>query len=239
MKGPFKAGARPGRDIIVVSGLDGSGKSTQAALLAERLGDAGIPAEAVWNRWEPRLSAPAIRLAKTYLRSTERLGGDDYAAFRDAKRRTMRRGLKRDLWQMLVWGEYAWQVRSRLSGPRRRGKAVICDRYVYDTLIDVAVNFSIPPGSITELMDHPLLALFPKPSLVMFIDIDPEIGAARKSDGTPAAYLADRREYYREMARILAAPLIDGTPQVERVFEAVWAGTSVWRAARAREVAAR
>ena len=232
MKGPFSPSARRRGDIIVLSGLDGSGKSTQAALCAERLVSEGIAAEALWNRWEPGLTAPAIRLAKRSLRASSGPDGKGYPEFRDAKRRAMRGGPKRALWQILVWSEYAWQVRRRLSRPMRRGAVVVSDRYVYDTLIDVAVNFSIPPRRMADLMDHPLLALFPKPFLAIFIDIDPDCGAARKSDGTPAAYLADRREYYREMARILDAPLVDGGRPVEAVFEAVWASLAAWRAAR-------
>jgi dTMP kinase len=230
MKGPFDPKARTRGDMIVLCGLDGSGKSTQTALLAERLGAAGISAEAVWNRWEPRLTAPMIRLAKRCLRTTSSAG--DYAAFRDAKRRTMRGGLKRGLWQLLVWSEYAWEVRGRRSGPRRRGAAVICDRYVHDTLVDIAINFSVPPERLSDLMGHPLLSLFPKPSLAIIVDIEPETGAARKADGTPAAYLADRREYYRELSRILHAPLVDGGLPLERVSEAVWAHAGPWMAAR-------
>jgi dTMP kinase len=234
MKGPFDPNAKPRADMIVLCGLDGSGKSTQTALLAERLAAAGIPAEAVWNRWEPRVSAPLIRFAKRRLRSSSGAGAEDYAAFRDAKRRTMKGGLKRSLWQILVWSEYSWEVRGRLAPPRRRGAAVICDRYVHDTLIDIAINFSAPPPALAGLMSHPLLALFPKPSLAIVVDIDPETGAARKSDGTPPAYLADRREYYVELARILNAPVVDGGRPVETVFDEVWARTASWRAERER-----
>lgn len=232
MRGPFDASSRGGSPILVLSGLDGSGKSTQAELLARKLRESGVPAEAVWNRWEPRLTAPLIRLAKRTLRSPGSVEGGGYEAFRDAKRRTMRSGLKRGLWQAMAWSEYACQVHRRLLPRRLRGTAVVCDRYVYDTMIDIAINFSAPPERLGELARHPLLSLFPKPALVIFIDIDPAVGAARKSDGTPAAYLADRREYYREMARILQAPVLDGGAPVERVFAQVWELCAPWRAAR-------
>lgn len=232
MKGPFDTSSRGGSAILVLSGLDGSGKSTQAELLAGKLRESGVPAEAVWNRWEPRLSAPLIRLARRYLRSSGGAAGESYEAFRDAKRATMRSGLKRSLWQAMVWSEYACQVHRRLAPRRLRGTAVVCDRYVYDTMIDVAINFSLPPERLGELARHPLLGFFPKPGLVIFIDVDPAVGAARKSDGTPAAYLADRREYYREMARILQAPLLDGGAPVERVFAQIWELCVPWRAAR-------
>jgi thymidylate kinase len=232
MRGPFRDTASPASPLIVLSGLDGSGKSTQTAILAERLGASGIPAAVLWNRWKPFLSAGVIRLAKRHLMTQARVDEGDYRGFTDAKRRSMQSAWKRGLWQIMVWSEYATQVRARLLSRRRAGVTILCDRYVYDTLVDVAINFSLPADRLGELMNHPLLSLFPKPGLVMFIDVDPETGAARKSDGTPAAYLADRREYYAAMAEMLHAPIIDGGASVESVARSVWEITGPWRESR-------
>jgi thymidylate kinase len=229
MKGPFNKAGRPAATMLVLSGLDGSGKSTQAALLAGRLAASGIRSRAVWNRWEPFFSAPFIRLAKRYLARRENAGTGDYRGFTAAKRRKMKSRWKREVWQLMAWSEYAFQVHGRTLMRRLSGATVICDRYVYDTLIDIAINFSIAPSDLPALMGHPLLAFFPKPALVIFIDIDPETGASRKSDGTPAAYLADRRPYYSELARIMNAPLLDGGASVESVADSVWRLTGDWR----------
>lgn len=232
MRGPFNETAAPDTRLIVLSGLDGSGKSTQTLLLAERLRAEGVPAEAVWNRWKPALSAVFISLARRYLKAHERVEEGDYRGFTDAKRRKMRSGWRRSVWQVMAWGEYAVQVRARLLAHRLNGTTVLCDRYVYDTLVDIAINFSVPPNELASLMDHPLLSFFPKPAVVVFIDIDPALGAARKSDGTPAAYLADRRPYYESLARILKAPVVDGGPSVETVASSIWNLTSSWRELR-------
>ncbi|MFA4948999.1 MAG: hypothetical protein WC674_10925, partial [Candidatus Krumholzibacteriia bacterium] len=155
MKGPFRDTASPASPLVVLSGLDGSGKSTQTAILAKRLSEGGIPATVLWNRWKPFLSAGVIRLAKRYLRAQARVTEGDYRGFTDAKRRSMKSVWKRDLWQMMVWGEYAVQVRARLLAHRRAGVTILCDRYVYDTLVDVAINFSLPADRLGELMNHP------------------------------------------------------------------------------------
>ena len=121
-----------------------------------------------------------------------------------------------------------------LFSPGLRGEGLICDRYIYDTLIDIALTFAIPPEGIDSLLDHPLLSLFPRPSGVIFIDIDPEEGASRKQDGTPPEYLADRRAYYHELARRLDIPLVDGGAPMDEVSERIWELTGGWRTALKR-----
>jgi thymidylate kinase len=212
-----------------LSGLDGSGKSTQAELISRRLMDEGYLAKTVWNRWEPMLSAPIIKLARFHLWRSERVTSATYSSFTEAKRRKMKNKWRRRFWQLMVWSEYILQVNSRLLIPLLRGTGVICDRYVYDTMIDIAINFSVPPERITDLCNHPLLALFPKPSLLIFIDIDPDTGSSRKKDGTPPEYLADRRAYYLTMARLLDMPVVDGGQSIREVQDRIWELTGDWR----------
>jgi len=170
------------------------------------------------------------RLARKRLREADSVTfDDDYTGFVHAKQRRMQSPWKRNTWQFMVWSEYACQVRWRLFRPGLRGVGLVCDRYIYDTLIDIALNFAIPPGGIDHLLDHPLLSLFPRPSGVIFIDIDPHEGAARKQDGTPPEYLADRRAYYHDMAGRLDIPLVDGGAPVEEVAERIWELTDGWR----------
>ncbi|HUV36306.1 MAG TPA: hypothetical protein VMX58_05135 [Patescibacteria group bacterium] len=230
----FRPGRIPRGRLLVLCGLDGSGKSTQAELLAKRLRGEGYDVATVWSRWEPSLSAPLIRIAKRRISSRPDAATADYTHFTAAKRRTMRSPWKRMLWQLMVWSEYAVQINYRLMPHMLRRWGVICDRYVYDTLIDIAINFSVNPGEIDSLCAHPLLALFPTPRQVVYIDIDPETGAVRKADGTPAEYLADRREYYLSMARLLGAAIIDGGDTVEGVAEAIWEATGGWRRSLSR-----
>ena len=141
----------------------------------------------------------------------------------------MRSPVKQALWQAMVWSEYTVQVHSRLLGAGYPRRAVISDRYVYDTLVDMAVNFSLEPAGLEKLCSHSLMSLFPAPASVVIIDIDPETGAARKSDGTPPEYLADRRPFYLEMAKLTGAAVVDGNGTIEETAAGIWEGCSRWR----------
>ena len=207
--------------IIVISGLDGSGKSTQSRIIADRLNRSGIKAVTLWNRWEPKASYPFINLAKRYLSSSRKISEGNYRGFTDAKRQSMRSSWKKSLWQLTVWSEYLIEVLWRLH-PYGKDTIVLFDRYYYDTMIDMAINFSYEPERLEELLNHRLIRLYPKPKATIFIDVKPEIGIARKKDGTPLEYLVDRRRYYTKMAEIVQAPVIDGNASIEDVATELW-----------------
>lgn len=222
------AGSKPG--ILVLSGLDGTGKSSQARILSERLFGSGIRVNTIWNRWKPVLTLPLIKMARRSISPVRDAQTADYSNFTEKKRDRMRSPLKRDLWQTVVWSEYAMQVNFRLAVGGYPFRGIISDRYVYDTLVDMAINFSATSTDLERLCEHALFSLFPRPAKLIVIDIDPEVGARRKSDGTPPEYLADRRQLYLEMARITGAPVIDGCGSIENIAEEIWESSSEWRA---------
>jgi len=168
------------QSIIVISGLDGSGKSTQSKIISERLKGAGLNSVTLWNRWEPKISYPFIKLAKSYLSNFRKVSENNYTKFTEAKRQSMRSGWKRSIWQTMVWSEYLIEVLWRLQHYNLKNIIVIFDRYYYDTMIDIAINFSFQPEELEGLMHHPLIRLYPKPKFAVFIDVAPEVGVARQ-----------------------------------------------------------
>jgi thymidylate kinase len=215
--------------MLVLSGLDGTGKSTQAGILAGRLAEQDMETSIVWNRWSPAFTAPLIKAAKKRISPRPDAATEEYTDFTRSKRERMRSPLKRSLWQAMVWSEYTVQVHSRLLGAGYPRRAIISDRYVYDTLVDMAVNFSLEPGELETLCSHALLSLFPVPASFVVIDIDPETGSKRKSDGTPPEYLADRRPFYLEIARLTGAAVVDGNGTIEETAAGIWESCSRWR----------
>jgi dTMP kinase len=229
MRRVFHPGKQKTGNILALSGLDGTGKSTQAQILTGRLAEEGISVGTVWNRWKPIVSAPVVTLARRSINQRKDAPTAQYSDFTRAKKEKMKSRSKRALWQLMVWGEYAAEVNIRLRRAGFPSRNIICDRYVYDTLVDMAVNFSLEPGELEDLCDHTLLSLFPVPTQVVVIDIDPLTGTDRKRDGTPPEYLADRRELYLEMARITGGVLVDGNGTIEETASAIWEGCRSWR----------
>jgi len=124
--------------LIVFSGLDGAGKSTQLDLLRRRLDAARIKHVTYWSRGG---YTTGMETAKTMVR---RLTGRRIlppAGDSPARTQQLKRSWQRRLWLRLaivdLWALYAIWFRMHLL----LGHHVLADRYWQDTLLDFRLNF--------------------------------------------------------------------------------------------------
>jgi dTMP kinase len=120
----------------------------------------------------------------------------------------------------LIW-LYGLQVRYWLS----RGRTVICDRYLWDCLVDFRVNF---PSDAVEsgLLGRVLTALAPRPDVAFFLLISVEESLLRSKQRErrfreTEAVLQQRLEEYRTVADQFQWPVLDGQRPVEEVAEEI------------------
>jgi dTMP kinase len=140
--------SKPGR-LIVVEGIDGAGKSTQVARLAQALRERGEtvttsrePTDGLWGR-KIRASAVSGRMTLA----------EELAAFLEDRKEHV-----------------ATVIRPALE----RGETVLLDRYYYSTIAYQGARGG-DTGAIREANE----AIAPKPDLVLLIDFDPEAGLRR------------------------------------------------------------
>ena len=131
--------------IIVFSGVDGAGKSTQIDLLKKQITGRRLSVSSVWSRGG---YTPGFELLKKSVRIV--LGKKSISSGRNEKRdKAMSNSLVSRLWLMIAMLDllvlYADIVRIKSF----LGRVVICDRYLGDTFIDFSLNF---PSSNFENM---------------------------------------------------------------------------------------
>ena len=198
--------------FVSFEGIDGSGKSTQARCLADRLASAGY--DVVLTR-EPGGSPGAEEIRALVLQGDpDRWSAETEillftAARRDHLERTIRPALK-------------------------AGSIVICDRFADSTRMYQGLSRGNLRGKVDALHD---LMIGVEPDLTLLIDMDPKTGLSRaKSRNTVEERFEDFGESLQSQMRAGFLSLahefadrfhvIDGARTADAVAEDVWAAVS-------------
>jgi dTMP kinase len=198
--------------FITFEGGEGSGKSTQAKLLAERLKKLGIPV--VLTR-EPGGSAGAEVMRHVLLSGAAKPFGTHAEAILFAAARDD-------------------HVRQLIQPAIRSGRWVICDRFADSTRIYQGILGNVDARLIRSL--ERISVGDTKPDLTFVLDIPAEEGLARSArrrggstvdrfEGEALEFHSKLREAYRELTERepQRCILIDGMQMSKTIADAIWA----------------
>jgi len=184
--------------LIVLEGIDGSGKTTQARLLAGALRRAGLEAlsfrEPTRGRWGREIKEKARR--PDSLTPEEEL-----ALFLKDREEDVARNILPSL---------------------RRKKAVVLDRYYYSTIAYQGAK-GISRARIRRLNER----FAPGPDLVFILDVDPGRGLGRIKGRPKKEPLFERKEYLARVRRIFRSFRgrkfihLDGTRDKKEIAELI------------------
>lgn len=203
--------------FIYVAGCDGTGKSTQASLLMSRLREENVPATRRWLRFPFLSCLPLLAYARWRGFSWYEDGGDHchgYWSFR-------RSWLLRTLFPRLLWLDAALATLLKVWVPISFGKVIVCERFVLDMLVDLALAFGQPVlGSSTAA--NLFLSLLPSRSLVFVLDLEAEIIRERRPDLRSDRLLESRLAAYRQLAAQLTLPVLSSQIPPEHLCQTIW-----------------
>jgi dTMP kinase len=190
--------------FIVLEGGEGSGKSTQAARLVERLRESGHDVVATF---EPGATAMGARVREVFLHG---------AAAMDARAELL-----------LVAADRAQHVEEVIAPALGRDAIVVSDRYSPSTLAYQGRARGLPIDVVAAVCRFAEGDI--EPDVVVVLDVDDDV-AARRAPRDPDRleragdeFHATVRQAYRELAPSRGWVVVDANGDVDDVAAKVWA----------------
>jgi thymidylate kinase len=208
--------------LIVLSGIDGAGKSTQTANLVKYLQGKDKCPVALWSRGGYTAGFSTL---KRWLRRL-RPGLVPPPGQNKQREAALGQGWVRRLWLSLALLDLMRVYGLNIRWWRWQGRTVICDRYLWDTLIDFRLN--LPSENVEGWrLWRWLVHLSPRPdvSLLLMIPVEESLRRSQASgDAFPEPEERRRQRYaqYQELQQARRwSVAIDATRPVDQVWAEV------------------
>jgi thymidylate kinase len=207
--------------LFCLTGIDGSGKTTQAQLLVKWLLSQGVKADYIWSRGAVRTMRGVFLFigrralgTSTYKITSDKKSYDEYQSH---KSKLMDIWLVRTLWSVTTCFEHIVQINLDIRTKLWHGSVIVCDRYLWDSTIDMAILNKKGPEWLSRRFNRLVWKFVPEPDVTFFIDIHPEEAMQRKNDIPSLEYVTKRALLYRHLAKSGEFVLIDGSQNMETI----------------------
>jgi thymidylate kinase len=217
--------------LITMSGIDNSGKSTQIASLTRCLQERGKSPIVLWSRGGYTGGFGALKALLRRLRPGL-LPPPGQTKEREA---ALRRGRVRRLWLALALLDLIRVYGVNIRWWRLRGRTVICDRYLWDTLIDLRLSFPTENVERWRLW-HWLVRLSPQPdvSFLLMIPVEESLLRSQEKQEPFPEPEEKRRQRYAQYQQLQQEGLWSVVVDATRPAAQVWA--EIQAALRARNL---
>ena len=216
--------------VICFNGIDGSGKTSQAVRLVEYLRAQGHPTTYVWAGGRTGLTLPFIRLSKYLLKAPKTIPTTaaasskvtkQYKKYLSSTRRVLGRELIWKLWLRLSLLEHANKIQKMFRPHLDANHIIVCDRYVYDSVINTAFLVGLDPAELSPLFELESISRVPQPAKCFFLDVPAEVAYQRKDDIVTIQEIAPRVPLYQATAEALGMQVIDGTASPDEIAKII------------------
>lgn len=204
--------------FICFTGMDGVGKTTLAKALLALMREEGFEGRYVHSRLNPFISKPVMLAGLAlFLRGKEK--HQSYDEYASRKKRLFENRFLSTIYLYFISFDYLLQILFKIKIPLMRGINIICDRYIYDTVIlDLTMDLNYSINKTNRVIANWLIFL-PKPDLVFLADAPEEIVFTRKNDIPSLDYLKEIRSIFLKVGKNSNMIVLDSSKPIEEVEE--------------------
>jgi thymidylate kinase len=220
--------------IVSLSGIDGSGKTVHVRSLERAFATADTLTSTYWSRF-----GSSARKSGFGRRGAEEVKISDTATSLARRRRRLAHPAVRFGWltynlaQLVLRYNVVVRLRSLF------GRVVICDRYVYDAVVEICASLPENPG-LSRWAERVLTRLCPRPDVAWLLDVPAELSVERQADENRSTAsreeLSRQRSTYVALARTYGLRVVttDSTPGettsrvVRETLQAYYDGYRTW-----------
>lgn len=202
--------------MYYLAGCDGTGKTTQVRLLCQRLRAGGVRVLHLWLRFPFFLSLPLLGYARWKGFSWQERNRDVRIGYWDFVHSKMLVHLLP--WTMLLDAYIATFL--RVSIPIALGYVLVCDRFVLDMLVDLALGCG-KDDLYLSLPGRWFNKLIPESARIVILDLDSASIQARRPDLAIDRSLPKRLDLYRRMGEAWEIPIISSKHTVSVMYEII------------------
>ena len=223
--------------VVSLSGLDGSGKSTQARMLVDAFNRIGVESAIEWAKLGEDRRLWAVRRLGVHFVNVVRPGGrrphvasaPGEGAPEGVEEFAEPGGALSTVWAAVALGSNIWTFRRQRMRYAGRVRFLVYDRYVLDSAVHLRWRYGLD-RTAARVLTTALVRLSPRPIRSFYLAMEPAAAQRRKMED-PLEDLREQAEIYREELAARAGSgvvVLDGARPAEElataIAEEVWAG---------------
>lgn len=219
----LKLGIRGQRGMLIsLSGIDGSGKSSATQVLLKAFVTSDILAYPCWIRFG---SVEWLRKSSQISNNNQReVSLSNASSALERRQSKLKNPFLRMGWLLLNLAHLTLFYNLKVRVSTWFGYVVICDRYIYDALVEIEA--SLPnSSSLIRLSEWLLMHLCPKPQLAWLFDLPPGEALSRhkdeRSSSSAQKELAFQRERYLTLQKLYQLLLVNNQGDKNEVTDMV------------------
>jgi thymidylate kinase len=194
--------------LISISGVDGCGKTTYGKALYDILVFSELRTSFVWSRVGSSIFLkPIAKIGKIIYRFKKgnfvAKHSENYEESEERRKVLFgRSSTLRILGLFMLLLEMLWHYSLKVRWLLFLRKVVICDRYIYDTLVDIITRYGLNLDSLEgRFFKKIIVASAPKPDIAYILNVDLEDACSRKNaNSREKNLLKSQTNIYKEMA---------------------------------------